>query len=85
MKARGGPFAPGDVSRVVNTYLHAMGIPATAHQLRHWFGTKTYAACNDIRVVQELMGHAHTVTTNMYVAYSTGTAQEAVQALEVGR
>ena len=40
----GGPFAPGDISRVVNTYLHAMGIPATAHQLRHWFGTKTYAA-----------------------------------------
>ena len=84
-RPNGARFLPWHVSHDVNTYLADMGIPATAHQLRHWFGTKTYAACRDIRVVQELMGHSNPVTTMMYTAWSTGTGREAVLALEVAR
>ena len=40
--------------------------PWTAHSLRHRFGTMTYRACKDIRVVQQLMGHASIQTTAGY-------------------
>lgn len=62
-------------------FLASLGIDATAHHLRHWFGTKTYEACRDLRVVQELMGHASPVTTAGYAAWSRVVAREAVEAL----
>lgn len=66
---------------VVSGYFEGLGIEATAHQLRHWFGTRTYAACRDIRVVQELLGHQDPATTATYTAFSDGEAAAAVAAL----
>lgn len=40
------------------------------HRLRHTFGTRAYAQCKDIRVVQELMGHESIGTTQGYVEAS---------------
>jgi site-specific recombinase XerD len=79
----GAAWRAGRVSAKTCTYLHRLGIDATAHQLRHWFGTTTYAACQDIRVVQELMGHSSPVTTAGYAAWSRLVAREAVEALPV--
>ncbi len=47
-----------------------LGIDGRAHALRHRFGTETYRASRDIRVVQELLGHASPQTTAGYAAYS---------------
>jgi len=38
----------------------------TAHQLRHWFGTNLYAQSHDIRITQEMLGHASSATTAIY-------------------
>jgi len=77
----GRAFTANRVSARVGYHLRRCGSDATPHQLRHWFGTKTYAACRDLRVVQELMGHSSPLTTAGYAAYSRATAEAAVLAL----
>ena len=62
-----GPNAPGLVSQLAARALRDAGVSATLHQLRHRFGTRTYQASHDIRVVQELMGHQSPVTTAAYI------------------
>lgn len=80
---RPGPNQPWLVSQLANTHLHECGSPATLHQLRHWFGTNTYRAKRDLRVVQELMGHESPNTTAGYAAFDRAEAVEAVNALPV--
>lgn len=77
----GGPWTPKRLSRTGAVYLSDIGIDATMHQFRHWFGTNTYARCKDIRVVQELMGHSSPTTTAIYTAFSRADAAAAVHAL----
>lgn len=78
-----GPNTPGQVSRVANKFLHAAGIDATLHQLRHWFGTESYRAKRDLRAVQEMMGHEDPAYTAGYAAYCQQEAAEIVAALPV--
>ena len=54
---------------------------ATLHQLRHAFATEVYRASRDLRLTQELMGHAHPNTTAIYAAYSPGDAAGVVEGL----
>jgi integrase len=82
-RADGRPHTANDVSWRTRAFLHGLGIDASAHQLRHWFGTRTYAESRDLRVVQELMGHASPDTTAVYTAWSRPAAVDAVVALEV--
>ncbi|MEU5939426.1 tyrosine-type recombinase/integrase [Micromonospora sp. NPDC047548] len=52
------------------------------HRLRHWHGTYVHqAAGGDIRVTQELLGHANPNTTSTYVATIGGAKAAAVHAL----
>jgi integrase/recombinase XerC len=81
LDGRPGPNQPWLVSHLSNRHLHACGIQETLHQLRHRFGTGTYQATHDLRVVQELMGHASPTTTAGYAAFSNPDAIAAVQAL----
>jgi integrase/recombinase XerC len=80
---RPGHNQPWLVSMLANEHLHACGSPATLHQLRHWFGTNTYRAKRDLRVVQELMGHESPNTTAGYAAFDRAEAVDAVNALPV--
>lgn len=51
----------------------------TAHTLRHRYATRVYRACRDIRVVQELLGHARIETTIRYVGISDDRLREAAR------
>ena len=77
----GGPYSPAQMSSAFNKFLHREGVSASAHQLRHWFGTNLYAACHDIRVTQEMLGHANPATTAIYTAYDVRAAAEAVASM----
>jgi len=74
---------PHQVSDDINRYLHGRGIAATAHQLRHWFGTELYRRTRDLKLVAELMGHAKVETTSLYVALVP--TEEAVEAVRTMR
>ena len=76
-----GPNTPARVSQLANRYLHEIGITATLHQLRHRFGTIAYQRSHDLRLVQELMGHARPETTAGYTAYDTSDAAAVVEDL----
>jgi site-specific recombinase XerC len=67
----------------VNAFLRDCGIAATLHQLRHWFGTETYATDRDLRLVQELLGHRSVQSTQGYADWNRSAAVSTVQKLPV--
>jgi integrase len=81
LDGRRGPVTPNLVSKLSNEHLHGCGIGATIHQLRHRFATASYRASRDLRLVQELLGHADPATTAMYAAYDKPQAVAVVAAL----
>jgi len=75
----GAPMRPHNVSHLANAFLHEwVGTASSIHSLRHWFGTKVYAASRDLRLTQALMGHASPNTTVGYVAWSAEDGRAAV-------
>jgi integrase/recombinase XerC len=81
---RTGPVKPHNVCHGVNEYMHSLGISATLHQARHWFGTNVYQTSKDLRLTQELMGHASPTTTALYAAWDVDSSAAVVNALQVG-
>lgn len=79
----GRPLSPNRVSAIVNRYLHSIGIPDTAHSIRHWYGTNIYRITKDIRLVQEMMGHASPGTTAIYTQYDPVNVDAMTTALDV--
>lgn len=69
------------VGRLVSRHLHQLGIGATCHSLRHRFATVTYRSSRDLRMVQDLLGHASPTTTAIYAAWDNSAAGQVVDAL----
>lgn len=58
------------VSKACNAHLRRVGFPGTLHtlhSLRHRVGTQVYLQTRDIRLVQQLLGHADPRTTSLYI------------------
>lgn len=67
----GRPINAANVARRINAHLARLGLDDRGHSLRHWFGQHSYALLQDMRTVQDLLGHTDPKYTSIYVPVST--------------
>jgi integrase/recombinase XerC len=77
----GLPVTPNEVAKKAGRFLRSLGLPYSLHTLRHRFATRLAQATKDLRLVQELLGHASLATTQGYVDWTLRRGAKAVKAL----
>ena len=74
----GSRMTVATVQRMLKRYLALAGLPMdlTPHKLRHSYATHLLNAGADLRLVQELLGHAQLATTQVYTHVSVARLKE---------
>ncbi|EHK86642.1 site-specific tyrosine recombinase XerD [Saccharomonospora azurea] len=78
LNARGGRLSRQGAWRVLKSAAERAGLTTAVspHTLRHSFATHLLEGGADVRVVQELLGHASVTTTQVYTLVTVNTLRE---------
>jgi integrase/recombinase XerD len=78
LNARGGPLSRQSAWSILRSAAERAGIEAemSPHTLRHSFATHLLDGGADVRVVQELLGHASVTTTQVYTLVTVDRLRE---------
>jgi len=78
LNVRGGRLSRQSAWKVLQTAAERAGldIAVSPHTLRHSFATHLLDGGADVRVVQELLGHASVTTTQIYTLVTAGALRE---------
>jgi tyrosine recombinase XerD len=77
LNARGGRLSRQSAWTVLRAAAERAGLPAVSpHTLRHSFATHLLDGGADVRVVQELLGHASVTTTQVYTLVTVDKLRE---------
>jgi integrase/recombinase XerD len=74
LSVRGHPLTPARIWQLVRQYAKQAGIREEIHphQLRHSFATHLLSGGADLRIIQEMLGHASIATTQIYTQVDGG-------------
>ena len=75
------PFTPRYIQSLFEWRSDYLGVKVTPHTLRHCFASRLLARGADVRVVQELLGHASIATTQRYTHVSNKQLQDVYKKL----
>lgn len=78
LNARGGPLSRQSAWTILRSAADRAGltVDVSPHTLRHSFATHLLEGGADVRVVQELLGHASVTTTQVYTLVTVDTLRE---------
>ncbi len=77
LNARGGPLSRQSAWAIIAAAAERAGVPdVSPHTLRHSFATHLLEGGADVRVVQELLGHASVTTTQIYTMVTIDRLRE---------
>jgi integrase/recombinase XerD len=77
LNSRGGRLSRQSIWEIIQKAGKACDLLVSPHSLRHSFATHLIEGGADVRVVQELLGHASVATTQIYTLMTVDTLREA--------
>ncbi len=79
LNQRGGRLSRQSIWEILSKVGEQCNIDVSPHTLRHCFATHLIEGGADVRVVQELLGHASVATTQIYTKITIDTLREIYQ------
>jgi len=76
LNRRGGRLSRQSIWEIIQRSGETCGVEVSPHSLRHSFATHLIEGGADVRVVQELLGHASVATTQIYTLVTIDTLRE---------
>jgi integrase/recombinase XerD len=76
LNKRGGRLSRQSIWEIIQKSGETCGVSVSPHSLRHSFATHLIEGGADVRVVQELLGHASVATTQIYTLVTIDTLRQ---------